>query len=86
MNKRKKPSDTELQKFVFELTKLEPIEFLGVAHVFSVELFEDEERKTPVDFEVVVSEIIDGYVMLSRRKRRNLMRMLRATTKKEKEK
>ena len=86
MNKRKKPSDTELQKFVFELTKLEPIEFLGVAHVLNVGLFEDEERKIPMGFEIVVSEIIDGYIMLSRRKRRNLMRMLRATTKKEKEK
>ena len=73
-----RPSTINVEKFILEISKLEPIEFLGVAKVFNIDLFEDNEQKTPRKFEIVMSEIIDKFITLSRRQRRTIMKMIKS--------
>ena len=74
----KRPSPQDLEKLILEISKLEPIEFLGVAKVFNVELFEEGEEKKPRNFELVLSEILDKYISLTRRQRRTIMKLIKS--------
>lgn len=73
----KRPSAQDLEKLILEISKLEPIEFLGVAKVFNVELFEEGEEKKPRNFELVLSEILDKYITLTRKQRRTIMKLIK---------
>ena len=72
------PSEKNLEKFMLEISKLGPIEFLGLAKIFNIELFEDEGEKQPRDFEAVLSEVLDKYIQLSRRQRRTIMKLIKS--------
>lgn len=71
------PSEKNLIKFVKEISKLEPIEFMGLAKILNIELVENNEKKTPRTFETVMSEIIDKYIKLSRTQRRSVMKIVK---------
>ena len=74
----KRPSEKDLEKFMLEISKLEPMEFLGLAKIFNIDLFEDEEKKTARKFETVFSEILDKYINLSRKQRRTIMKLIKS--------
>lgn len=74
----KRPSPQDLEKLMLEISKLEPIEFLGVAKIFNIELFEDGKDKKPRNFEIVLSEILDKYISLSRKQRRTIMKLIKS--------
>ena len=74
----KHPSPKDLEKLILEISKLEPIEFLGVAKIFNVDLFENDEDKKPKNFEIVLSEILDKYISLSRKQRRTIMKLIKS--------
>lgn len=76
MDKRLSPQDIE--KFMMEISKLEPIEFLGLTKIFNIGLFEDEEGKKVREFEILFSEIIDKYISLSRKQRRTIMKLIKS--------
>lgn len=76
MNKR--PSEKELEKFIIQLSKLNPIEFMGISKIFNIELYEDEEKKKPRKFEVILSEILDKYISLTPRRRKNMMNLVKS--------
>ena len=74
----KRPSPQDLEKFMLEISKLDPMEFLGLAKIFNIDLFEDVEKKKPRNFEIIFSEILDKYISLSRKQRRTIMKLIKS--------
>lgn len=70
-------SEKEFRKFILEVSKLQPIEFMGLTQILCVNLFEDDEKKTPREFETLLSEVLDRYMMLARPQRRSIMKMIK---------
>jgi hypothetical protein len=75
----KHPSEKDLEKFMLEVSKLNAIEFLGLAKIFNISLFEDEEGKKARSFENILSEVLDKYITLSRRQRRSIMKIIKSS-------
>lgn len=71
-------SPQDIEKFMMEISKLEPIEFLGLTKIFNIGLFEDEEGKKVREFEILFSEILDKYISLSRKQRRTIMKLIKS--------
>lgn len=76
MNNR--PTSANIEKFILEISKLESIEFLGLTKIFNIDLFEENEEKTPREFEIILSEILDKYISLSRTQRRTIMKLIKS--------
>lgn len=68
------------EKIVKELVKLEPMEFLGICTVVGVRPV-DEDKDEPKEFEVLWAEVIDKIDSMSRLRKRNLERLVRAAIK-----
>jgi len=51
----------------------------------NIEIFSDDEKKTPRKFEIIFSEILDKYISLPRKKRREIMKILKAANNKKEE-
>lgn len=64
-----------MEKFLLEISKLEPIEFIGVAHLCGAHLLQ-EDNKTPRDFADILKDILDKYETLNRKKRRELEQLI----------
>ena len=64
-----------MEKFLIQLSKLEPMEFIGVAHLCGAKLLK-EDNKTPRDFADILKDILDKYEILNRKKRRELEKVL----------
>ena len=74
----KRPTPKDMEKFMIEISKLEPLEFFGLVRIFNLSLFEDEDHKKPRKFEVLFSEILDKYIQLSRKQRRTIMKLIKS--------
>ena len=72
-----RPSDKNLQKFIFAVSKLDTLEFIGLVKVMGIEIFNNDEEKTPKKFEDLMSDIIDKYILLSRTQRRTIMKIVK---------
>ena len=68
------------EKIVKELVKLEPTEFLGVCTVVGARPV-DEDKDEPKEFEVLWDEVVDKIDSMSRLRKRNLERLVRAAIK-----
>lgn len=64
-----------MEKFLTQLSKLEPVEFIGVAHLCGARLLQ-EDNKTPRDFVDILRDILNKYETLNRKKRRELEKIL----------
>ncbi len=64
-----------MEKFLTQLSKLEPVEFIGVAHLCGAQLLQ-EDNKTPRDFADILRDILNKYETLNRKKRRELEKIL----------
>ena len=64
-----------MEKFLIQLSKLGPMEFIGVAHLCGARLLQ-EDNKTPRDFADILRDILNKYETLNRKKRRELERTL----------
>ena len=64
-----------MEKFLIQLSKLEPVEFIGVAHLCGASLLQ-EDNKTPRDFADILKDILNKYETLNRKKRRELEKIL----------
>lgn len=62
------------------ITKLEPVEFIGLARVLCVDII-NEEDKTTRDFYEVLNDIIDKFNTLARKQRREILSVLRRVKK-----
>ena len=83
--KKHNPSEKEFQNFVLMVSKLEPMEFMGLVRIFNVEIFKDNEEKNPRNFEEIFSDVLDRFILASPLQRKNIMKILKAANQKEKE-
>ena len=58
------------------ITKLEPIEFIGLARVLCVDII-NEEDKTTRDFYDILNDIVNKFHTLARKQRREILSVLR---------
>ena len=65
-----------VENLVKEISKLQMEEFIGVCKILGVELVEED--GTPKDAVKIFEEVIEKLDELNRRKRKNLMKLLRA--------
>ena len=65
-----------MEKFLMQVSKLEPIEFIGLANLFGADLLE-EDKKTPRDFADILRDVISKYETLERKKKREVDRLLK---------
>lgn len=79
----KEISPKELTTFLEYIGQLEPIEFMGVLKIMSVQVLESE--KKPRRYEDLLSDLIDRFCGLERKRRRELTKLVRLTIKKSKE-
>ena len=75
---------------LFELIpKLEPVEFVGLAHLLGIKLVEEtnpsaedkKDRYTPRPFTTVLEEMLKKYETLNRGKKREIVKMVKDTIK-----
>lgn len=63
--------------FVRNLTILEPIEFCGLAKIFGIKLDKEEkdenDRPVPRPLEEVLEELMDKFLSLSKRRRKEII-------------
>jgi len=71
--------DRKIREILVELTKLEPLEFIGICEILGVKVLDGEEERK---FEVIWGEVVDKIIHLNRTRRRNFERLVRAATKK----
>lgn len=67
-----------MEKFLTQLSKLEPMEFIGVAHLCGARLLQ-EDNKTPRNFADILRDVLNKYQTLNRKKRRELEKALAQT-------
>ena len=84
MRKRKKKdkvSDSEILEFTQLITKLDPIEFLGIDNILQIQLLNPVKNNAPREFEELFSDIIDRYITLSRAPRKEILDIMRQANK-----
>lgn len=64
------------QKFAEQLVKLEPIEFLGIAKLFSIDINQE--------FHIIFNEILDNYNSCSKSYRKKIKQIINAAEGREK--
>ena len=69
--------ENELIKLI---TKLEPVEFIGLARVLCVDII-NKENKTIRDFYDVLNDIVNKFNTLARKQRREILSVLRGVKK-----
>ena len=66
-------NEKEFMSFVEKISKLEMMEFLGVARMLSVPLVEKDGDETKGrEFDSILSDMMDAYLNLNRTQKRNL--------------
>lgn len=66
----------QLSTFLERISKLEAIEFIGLAKILCVELME-EDKETQRPFEDVLSDMMINYTKAARKSRRQIDKVLR---------
>lgn len=72
----------KLQEFIRCVSLLSEVEFLGVAKILTVSIVKEDH--TPRAADEILGDMIDTFVFLNRKKRRDLMKVLKQITKKRK--
>lgn len=62
------------------ITKLEPVEFIGLARVLCIDII-NKEDKTTRDFYDVLNDIVNKFNTLARKQRREILSVLRRVKK-----
>lgn len=72
-------NEKRLMEFITLISKMEPQEYCGVCKILGVELFgEDNEPRTLDD---TISELIDKFLEMKKKPRRELMKLLKVVGK-----
>lgn len=72
-------NEKRLMEFVTLISKMEPQEYCGVCKILGVKLFNEE--KEPRAFEETLSELIDKFLKMKKKPRRELMKVLKVAGK-----
>lgn len=72
----KTASVKQTKRFMAEISKLAPEEFLGLAKVLCVQLFNED--KSPRDFYEILGDVIERFARLGKSQRKEIMTVLKA--------
>lgn len=67
-------------EFIELISKLEPVEFIGIARVLCISII-DEENKTTRDFYDILNDVVNKFNTLARKQRREILSVLRRVKK-----
>ena len=76
---KEKVSEKMVIRFVTGITKLEPIEFIGVTKVLCTPIVDEENN--PREFDDILSDMIDRFVATGRRQRKDIIKIIEQTGK-----
>lgn len=79
----KTASVKQTKKFMAEVSKLAPEEFLGLAKVLCVQIF-NQETKEPRDFYDILGDVIGSFAKLGKSQRKEIMVLLQTINRGEK--
>jgi hypothetical protein len=77
--KQNKPTEKEFLQFINLVAKLDHIEFFGIAQILTVPLVVKEEgndKPKERDFEEIFSDILDKFIELPKKKRKDIVKLL----------
>lgn len=76
---KEKVSEKMVIRFVTGITKLEPIEFIGLTKVLCTPIVDEENN--PREFDDILSDMIDRFVATGRRQRKDIIKIIEQTGK-----
>lgn len=72
----------EIDNFINIISKLQPVEFMGLARVLKVPLFTGEgEAREPRDFTDVFSDVLESFSKSGRARRREVLKLIKNAAK-----
>lgn len=72
----------EIDNFINIISKLQPVEFMGLARVLKVPLFTGEgEAREPRDFTDVFSDVLENFSKSGRARRREILKLIKNAAK-----
>lgn len=75
----------EIDSFINTIAKLEPVEFMGLARVLKVPLFTGGgEAREPRDFTDVFGDVLESFSKCGRVRRREILKLVKNASKREK--
>lgn len=77
--KQNKPTEKEFLQFINLVAKLDHIEFFGIAQILTVPLVVKEEgndKPKEREFEEIFSDVLDKFIELPKKKRRDIVKLL----------
>lgn len=76
---KEKVSERMVIRFITGITKLEPIEFIGLTKVLCTPIVDEENN--PREFDDILSDMIDRFVATGRRQRKDIIKIIEQTGK-----
>ena len=77
--KQNKPTEQEFLHFINLIAKLDHIEFFGIAQILTVPLVvkeDDSEKAKEREFEEIFSDVLDKFIELPKKKRKDIVKLL----------
>ena len=77
--KQNKPTEQEFLQFISLIAKLDNMEFLGIAQILTVPLVvkeNDNEKAKEREFEEIFSDVLDKFIELPKKKRKDIVKLL----------
>lgn len=76
---KEKVSEKTIIEFITAITKLNPVEFVGLAKVLCTPVV--DENNEPREFEEILQDMIDRFAGTGRRQRRDILKVVKQTGK-----
>lgn len=79
LNNKKTPTEEEFLRFINLIAKLDHLEFLGIAQIFTVPIVtkeDGEEKSKERIFEDIFSDVLDKFIELPKKKRKEIFKLL----------
>ena len=73
--------DNKVAEFMDYCARLETMEFVGLAKILKVELASEEDNEVPRPFEEILQDMLKAYANSNRKRRRELLKILKSITK-----
>ena len=72
--KNTKPTEKEFLSFLNMVGKLDHLEFIGLARILSVPLLTEEKKER--EFEHMFSDLLDNFIELPQKRRKEILKLL----------
>lgn len=75
--------EKKFQEFLSAVSKLEPAEYCGLCKILCVPMI--DENKDPLPFDTTLEQVMDRFLTMGRKPRRQLMKVLKALMENDKD-